>query len=396
MEIEKFGIETEYMIVDRNLNILPIADELLKTNSGMVESSLENGPITWSNELVLHLIELKTTHPETKLSGLDKKFHHDIKLINKKLEKSGAMLMPTAMHPSMNPLEETKIWPYENSQVYFKFNEIFNCRGHGWSNLQSMHINLPFKNGEEFMLLHSAIRTVIPIIPAISASSPIYGNKIRKNKDNRLLFYRDNCKRIPSVTGKVVPENIKSIEEYKKKILGKIYKDISPFDGKGILAKEWINARGAIARFERDTIEIRVIDVQECPKSDIALAYAVMGAVKNLANGKYSPPEEQLKIRTDALAEILESVIKDAEDAMIKDKKYLSLFGVEKPLKAGELWKILAKDLPRSEYSKTLGLILDRGSLSTRISENIKKKKDISGVYRELCSCLELNRPYTG
>jgi hypothetical protein len=32
-----------------------------------------------------------------------------------------------------------------------------------------------------------------------------------------------------------------------------------------VLRHEWVNARGAIARFDRSAIEIRVLDVAECP-----------------------------------------------------------------------------------------------------------------------------------
>jgi len=39
-----------------------------------------------------------------------------------------------------------------------------------------------------------------------------------------------------------------------------------------VLQNEWLNSRGAIARFERDTIEIRVLDSQETPAAELAIA----------------------------------------------------------------------------------------------------------------------------
>ena len=77
-----------------------------------------------------------------------------------------ARLLPTAMHPWMDPDRDLRLWPHEASAVYEAFNRIFSCRGHGWANLQSAHINLPFANDEEFGRLHAAIRAVLPIIPA--------------------------------------------------------------------------------------------------------------------------------------------------------------------------------------------------------------------------------------
>ena len=57
-----FGVELEYMIVDRDtLAVKPIADEVFKHELGLYGSDFENGIVTWSNELVLHVMELKST-----------------------------------------------------------------------------------------------------------------------------------------------------------------------------------------------------------------------------------------------------------------------------------------------------------------------------------------------
>ena len=53
---QAFGVELEYMIVDREtMDIRPIADELLKHVIGSYGSEFNNGMVTWSNELVLHV-----------------------------------------------------------------------------------------------------------------------------------------------------------------------------------------------------------------------------------------------------------------------------------------------------------------------------------------------------
>ena len=51
-----YGIELEYMIVDRDtLKVKPITDELIKHETGAYQSDFENGIVTWSIELVLHV-----------------------------------------------------------------------------------------------------------------------------------------------------------------------------------------------------------------------------------------------------------------------------------------------------------------------------------------------------
>ena len=61
---EGYGIELEYMIVDRDtLDVLPVTDRVLEQVAGETVNEVERGPLGWSNELVLHVIELKTNGP---------------------------------------------------------------------------------------------------------------------------------------------------------------------------------------------------------------------------------------------------------------------------------------------------------------------------------------------
>ena len=124
--------------------------------------------------------------------------------------------MPTAMHPWMDP-SDVELWPHGTRVIYDTFDRIFSCKGHGWANLQSLQINLPFAGDEEFARLHAAIRFLLPILPGLAASSPIIDGERNGVLDNRLVVYRSNCARIPSVTGDVVPEPMGSIGEYQER-----------------------------------------------------------------------------------------------------------------------------------------------------------------------------------
>ena len=42
------------------------------------------------------------------------------------------------------PQREIELWPHDDREIYARFDRIFDCRGHGWANLQSVHLNLPF------------------------------------------------------------------------------------------------------------------------------------------------------------------------------------------------------------------------------------------------------------
>ena len=170
---EGFGIEIEYAIVDAaSLDVRPIADALLAAEAGELTGDVLRGRMAWSNELARHVIEVKTTEPEPGLAGLAELFAGEVRRVESRLAPLGARLMPTGMHPWMDPAREFAVWPHGERTIYDAFDRIFDCRGHGWANLQSAHLNLPFDGDDEFGRLHGAIRALLPLLPALAASSP--------------------------------------------------------------------------------------------------------------------------------------------------------------------------------------------------------------------------------
>lgn len=395
---EVFGIELEYMLVsESDLKITPIVDELMRAKNGSIVSSLENGEIEWSNELVAHVVELKTNGPTANLENLDLLFSQNILEINKLLLPMKAKLWPTASHPFMNPKTEMHLWKHHYSKIYALYNRIFDCHGHGWANVQSMHVNLPFFDDAEFEKLHAAIRILLPIIPALSASSPIFEEKYTGYKDARMHVYKSNQKEIPEMTGKVIPEQVFSQKAYQCEIFEPINKAIKPYDTENILNQYFLNSRGAIARFDRNAIEIRVIDTQECPKADIAIAVLIVESLKLLVSEKMISLSEQKNWHETDLLEILNNVIKEAESAKIDNIEYLKMFGIKKPCSAGVIWErfyFLTKNKISPKHSETIELLLKNGSLSTRILKALGtdfSRENLQTVYGNLGNCLAKN-----
>jgi gamma-glutamyl:cysteine ligase YbdK (ATP-grasp superfamily) len=390
-----YGIELEYMIVDRQtLAVLPIADQLLRD-----AAEVDRGRFGWSNELVLHLVELKNARPDPALEPLAAAFQIEINEINRLLEPMGARLMPGAMHPWMNPASETRLWPHDHAPVYQAYDRIFGCKKHGHANLQSMHVNLPFAGDEEFARLHAAVRLLLPILPAIAASSPIAEGKASGYLDTRMEAYRAAVQQVPSVIGQVAPDTISSRADYEERVLTPMYRDIAPLDPEGVLRHEWLNARGAIPRFERKAIEIRVIDVQECPQADLAIAAAATAVIRALYETQWPPLAAQQAIGTGVLVKILHACIRDAERAVIGDAAYLRLLGFpDRRGQAGELWQHLIETtaLDRSEHwGETLRMILKQGPLARRILRAAGpscSKARLQEIYRMLCDCLQAGR----
>jgi glutamate---cysteine ligase / carboxylate-amine ligase len=405
---EAFGVEIEYMIVDaRTLDVRPITDRVLKAIAGEIVSDVEMGEITWSNELTAHVIELKTTGPARSLAPLPALFQESVRRINSILEAEGCRLLPSAMHPWMDPNREMVIWPHDYSVVYEAFNRIFDCRGHGWANLQAVHLNLPFADDAEFARLHAAIRVLLPILPALAASSPIFEGRLSGVLDTRLDVYRNNCRKIPLAAGRVIPEPVFSAADYHGRILEPLWAQIAPHDPEEILQEEWLNSRGAIARFERNAIEIRVLDVQECPQADVAVCALVADVLERLANGQWGEPKLLEVWDTEPLAEMLLSTIREAEQAVIRDPAYLRLFGIEgrTSLTAAEVWRQLARAIGPSARSAdpsvkpAVDTILERGPLSRRILAAVgpaPSRERMALVYRELADCLAAGRMFVG
>jgi gamma-glutamyl:cysteine ligase YbdK (ATP-grasp superfamily) len=389
-----FGVELEYMIVDaQSLSVRAISDDLLCQTAGDLSGEVDRGEICWSNELVAHLIELKVSRPSFALEPLPAQFQKNVHEINAILSKSGARLMPAGMHPWMDPEHETRLWPHEYGEVYRAFDRIFGCRGHGWANLQSAHLNLPFADDAEFARLHAAIRLVLPLLPALAASSPVVEGRITGLLDNRLEVYRTNSQKLPAVAGRVIPEGAFSRTEYETRILEPLYAQIAPHDPAGVLRNEWLNARGAIARFSRNTIEIRVLDVQECPQADVAICAATIAVLKALVSERWSPLATQQTAAIDPLASILLTTIHNAEQAVIHDREYLELFGFPgESCTAGELWDHLIAALPElsdpsSRWRESLDVIIAEGPLARRIVSALETN-NLHDVYGELCRCL--------
>jgi len=400
---EAFGVEIETMLVDaRTLTVRPECDQLMARVGGSSDSDVELGDIAWSNELTLHVLELKTNGPAPSLVGLVPKFHESILRAVQELEAMGARLMPGAVHPWMDPHTETVLWPHEYTEVYHAFDRIFGCSGHGWANLQSTHLNLPFRGDEEFGRLHAAIRLALPLLPALSAASPSLAGARFPALDARLVAYRGNARRVPSVTGAVVPEPAFTQEQYEREILGRIYADMAPLDPEGILRYEWANARGAIARFDRGTVEVRVIDAQECPAADLAVVAALTEVVRALAVGPLAERDAGRDPPTDALAELLEATITEGERAEVALPGFLRVLGLgTTPRSAGDVWRALLDRFPpadpRGEWSGALESILHRGPLARRLVAALGDTPDraaLADVFGRLCLCLERNEPF--
>lgn len=400
------GIELEYPIVDGDLVARPLVEALFRRMDGRPTSDVEWGEAEFSNELAAHVFEIKTAGPEKELADAESKIFAGLRDVIRTLrEEFGARLLPTGMHPFMDPAGG-EIWKRSGRTIYEAYDRVFGIHGHGWLNVQSCHINLPFGTESETVALHNAMACLMPYLPALSASSPIYDGKLGPAVDNRLAFYRTNQRKIPLIAGDVVPEYMESYAQYQRDILGRIYRELRGVPGAERLRHEWVNSRGAIVRFYRDAIELRILDTQECVKMDIAVAVFTCNVLKRLTgrilDGTMRPPPHAM------LVEDFNRVVESGGRAKVA-AEHFSAAKKKGAMKAENVLRALL-ELAEAEggesdrgYLQMVERRLRKGNLSEVIRAKVEgrsrwgdggERDYIRGIYEELIQCLEANAPW--
>ncbi len=196
---EGYGVEIEWMTVAVTDGAIQPLAPLLLTVDGEVRDERERGDMGWSNELATHVIEAKTLDVPAQLEGLAARFQAEAMAMNRLLAPAGARLLGGGAHPTMDPLVDATLWGGGQSSIYRAFDRIFDCRGHGWANLQSTHLNLAFDGDEELRRLHAAVRLVLPLLPGLAAASPYLDGCRQPHLDARLDTYRRNQARVPEI-----------------------------------------------------------------------------------------------------------------------------------------------------------------------------------------------------
>jgi gamma-glutamyl:cysteine ligase YbdK (ATP-grasp superfamily) len=406
---EVTGLELEYPVVDAELRPRCLVEEAFRRLHGRPTSDVELDRFGFSNELAAHVFELKTPRPAASLVAAEADLVAGVRRFSEVLAELGAHLLPTGMHPFMRPAD-TRLWRRSGGAIYRAYDRVFGIGGHGWLNVQSCHVNLPFGTEEETVRLHNAIVMALPYLPALAASSPIFEGRLGPDVDNRLAFYRSNQARVPRIAGDVVPEPMRSFRQYRREVLEPIYRELRGIPGAERLRHEWVNSRGAIVRFWRSAIEIRVLDVQECVAMDVAVAAFVRGLlaelVDRLAAGALAQPDHR------TLVADYGKVVARGSAARVAAPHLRSVAGVGEGerggVPAGELLAALvpaARRRTRADERPYLDRVAARlagGNLSERIRRHVarvparRREPAIRALSEELARCLVENRAWDG
>jgi hypothetical protein len=199
----------------------------------------------------------------------------------------------------------------------------------------------------------------------------------------------------------VIPEPVFTEHAYRSEILERIYAETAPFDPEGVLHAEWANARGAIARFDRNAVEIRVMDSQECPLADLGMAHAVATVTRLLAEEHFAPLDALKAWDTERLHRLLIAAVHDAEEAVVHDADYAALFGLSAGRRFGDIWAKLLNlpDMHKhggSVFAPAYETYLHHGTLARRLTRACGKTPDhmwLTAMAEALCECLATDQP---
>ncbi|CAN5731416.1 hypothetical protein BH23GEM6_BH23GEM6_16100 [soil metagenome] len=404
------GIELEYAVVDEDLNAASLVADALRSIAGRPTSDVELGRFGFSNEIADHVFEIKTTDPLRSLRDAEAALAEGVTLFSSTLRREfGARLLPTGMHPWMDP-SEGRIWSRSNSRVYQAYDRIFDIRTHGWMNVHAAHLNLPLGREREAVAMYNASALLIPYLPALAASSPMHDGRLQRHVDNRLSWIIEHQAEIPESCGSIVPEYIESFSDYRRNVLGPMYRALDRLPDASVLRHEFFNARGAVLKFSRKAMEIRVLDTQECVKMDVAVAVFTRCVLRHLSRkilaGSLPLPDHE------ALVHDFQEVVREGSAARV----LAPMFGDALPRAAdgtAETRDVLRalltmgrKSVPKgeAEYLDLVSLIIESGSLSEKIRDALAPLAAMPSellaasrtLYLELADCLEGNEPWRG
>jgi gamma-glutamyl:cysteine ligase YbdK (ATP-grasp superfamily) len=259
-----------------NLVPLPIVDRILEGIHGRVENEIPFGAVNLSKELQKNVIELVPAVPQTSVADMEALLYDGMQRFHLATDDQYTLL-GLGMHPLLT-LDQTAVWDHEDRDIYEVYDRLFDLRQHGWLNIQALQINVHYPSEARMVSMFNRLRALTPCLVALTASSPFVEGQATGRMDNRLLYYRQNQRRVPSICNQVLPERLSSRAQHDT-IIESIYTELRTIGGEA-LCHEWIDSRGVIVRYPRECLELKACDEQECIRSDMAVTAFVLALLR--------------------------------------------------------------------------------------------------------------------
>lgn len=364
------GTEHEYSINNRSLQPRAESDRILGELSGPGSSEASCGGVTLTKELQKTVIEFVPDHPAETIRELEGMVTDGTRSFFRRFGDRYCLL-GLGMHPSLR-LSQTAVWDSDEQEYYDAYDRIFGLSQHGWLNIQSLQVNLSYDGEKSMVGTFNTLRSLLPYLAAVSAASPFVEGVPSGSMDSRLLFYRENQRQIPSICHGIVPEPLVSRAQYLS-WLEEMYRALRE-KGEPSLCREWVASYGVIIRFSRPCVELKVMDEQECARSDMALC----AFIRALLRADLSFLESDRR----CLLELTEQALRRGS-APFRPELLRLLRTAERHATADERF-----------FLPVVKRRIEEGSLAELIMSDWKESGDLPGLMRSLASCLRTNTPY--
>ena len=364
------GTEHEFSVNDAHFTALPVSDQILKSICGSFSGEIAFGDVKLGKELQKTVLEMLPKVPATGPAALEAQLISGIKKFYQ-IFPTQYHLLGLGMHPTLT-LDRTAVWDHDEGEYYECYDRLFNIRQHGWLNIQALQVNLSYAGEKDLLMQYNRIRTFLPYLVAITASSPMVEGKLTGTMDNRLVYYRKNQEQVPAICNGIVPERLRSVAEYNT-FQEKIFAELRARDAE-ILCEEWLNSSGLIIRFSRECLEIKAMDEQECIRSDMAVAAFIQALLRC--------PALPVETGREALLGLMETAIRKGTAGMRPE--LVALYD--------HAWK---KATPEErQYLPVIRSRIDNGSLAEQMAARFSREKKIEPILADMARCLRTNVPY--
>lgn len=242
-----------------------------------------------------------------------------------------------------------------------------------------LRLDLHFAREQDFGRLHAAVRMALPLLPALSAATPIREGRSSGFHSARLRACLDLYDRHPTRVGGFIPEAVFDANDYDREVLGPILQAIATSRGAEATDAQALNLRAATAQFDTGILSIHAIDAQENPAADMAVLEFTIALLRALVAGRWSSNYLQRAWSSEDLMSVMLSTIHDGSRAVITNRDYLFMLGMLKQERAtaSEVLKHLFVELygDLSENARThLAVIIEHGCLASRIMAKAGKR----------------------
>lgn len=336
---------------------------------GEIVNEFNFGDVNISKELQKNVIEFVPAVPHASLAEMERVLH-DGMLRFHQATGNRYMLLGLGMHPFLT-LDQTSYWDHEDKDLYDEYHRLFNLNQHGWLNIQALQINVHYGNEERMVSMFNRMRSLVPFIVAVSASSPFVEGTSTVIMDNRLMFYRNNQKRVPLICNNIIPERLKS-RRHHDEIIRSIYDELRKIGG-DMLCQEWIDSRGVIVRYHRECLEFKAPDEQECLRSDMAVTAFLLSLLR---------ADLDLEEDHDSLLAMNEASIHNGTASCRPE--LLRLYDAAERAATAE----------ERSYLPIIKKRIELGSVAEVMAQGVLDGADMRDVVKSMTRCLKENRPF--